>query len=340
MTARPAGRVAIRSTIDRWERPTSNIVSIHQAEYLPYPGFFHKMIHSDVFIYLMDVQFNDRSFQHRQRIRTPRGWTWLTIPVRRETRRRTIAEVEFAHDDWVAGHLAALAHSYGKCPNYGDIRDLVTEPYETVRNGKITRVADLNVTIIGRIARLLGIDTDVVRDSDLGVTGVQKGERILELVRRAGGTVYLSGTGARDYLDPFAFRANYVALVFSKYDPLEPYRQRFDGFEPRMSILDMIANLGPDETRKRLCKPGRSFYEGRAEGSRCHGANRSIVAPGRTVWDPSYLLASPAPAAEEGRSWRGALTSGRRQPGARESTDHPVQLRSDRDDAGRITRSE
>jgi len=56
-------------------------VAIHQPQYLPYLGFFHKLLHCDVFVALDNVQFLRRGFQNRNKIKTKQGWQWLTVPV-------------------------------------------------------------------------------------------------------------------------------------------------------------------------------------------------------------------------------------------------------------------
>jgi hypothetical protein len=57
------------------------IVAIHQPQYLPWLGYFDKMLAADLFCYLDCVQFKKNEWQNRNRIKTAQGWQWLTVPV-------------------------------------------------------------------------------------------------------------------------------------------------------------------------------------------------------------------------------------------------------------------
>ena len=57
------------------------VVSIHQPEYLPWLGFFKKMMNSELFVFLDDVQFRKKGWQNRNRIRTNKGTALLSVPV-------------------------------------------------------------------------------------------------------------------------------------------------------------------------------------------------------------------------------------------------------------------
>src|SRR3989338_6913974 len=75
-------------------RPTSrasgmgSVMAAHQPNFLPYLGFFDKMMSSDIFVIRDEVQFVERDFHHRNRIKiegtdgtgAPRS-KWLTVPV-------------------------------------------------------------------------------------------------------------------------------------------------------------------------------------------------------------------------------------------------------------------
>ena len=57
------------------------IVSVHQPQYIPWIGYFHKIRSSDLFVLLDNVQYKKREFQNRNKIRTKEGSIWLTVPV-------------------------------------------------------------------------------------------------------------------------------------------------------------------------------------------------------------------------------------------------------------------
>ena len=52
-----------------------------QPTYLPWLGYFDLIHRSDIFVFLDSVQFDKRSWQQRNRIKSPNGELMLTVPV-------------------------------------------------------------------------------------------------------------------------------------------------------------------------------------------------------------------------------------------------------------------
>lgn len=59
-------------------------ISIHQPQYLPWAGYINKIIKSDIFVFLDDVQYKKNEWQNRNRIKSATGEIWLTVPVHYE----------------------------------------------------------------------------------------------------------------------------------------------------------------------------------------------------------------------------------------------------------------
>src|SRR5690349_2055934 len=94
------------------------VLSIHQPQYLPYLGFFHKLRHSDLFVALDSVQFQKNGLQNRNKIKTKDGWQWLTVPTQASLG-QTIREVKIDRKaPWQRKHLGALQSSYARAPHY------------------------------------------------------------------------------------------------------------------------------------------------------------------------------------------------------------------------------
>jgi hypothetical protein len=220
------------------------IVSINQPAYLPWLGYFDRIAQSDLHILLDDVQIerNTRtSFTNRNKIRTSQGWAWLTVPIMRgETEWDSqIRNVCVNGTHWASKHLKSLEQSYGRAPFFG-------EHYEWLRGiygKKWERLAPLLQESTGYLLNALTITTSLLTSSDLGVKG-EKAELVLALCKEVGATVYLSGPFGRDYLDPDMFRSAGIELRF--HDFIHPvYQQRYGGFEPYMSIVDLLFMHGP-----------------------------------------------------------------------------------------------
>lgn len=215
-------------------------VAVHQPNYLPWLGYFQKIATSDVFVFLDDVEYTSNSWINRNKIKTPDGWTWLTVPVRDST--GPIEEVRIADDGWRTVHRKSLQQNYGKADGFDEAIDLFEEAYARSWDS----LCELNVHLIRSIADRLGLDCRFVRSSSLDVDAT-KTERIVRLCSELDADRYLSGTGARSYLEPQAFEAAEIDLEFQSLDHPR-YEQRFDGFIAELSIVDPLFNVGADGT--------------------------------------------------------------------------------------------
>ena len=145
---------------------SDHILSIHQPNYIPWLGYFYKIAKSDVFVYLDSVQYpRGQSFSARNKVKTPNGSTWLTIPVsvpEGQKGKASFLEVKLAGEKWKKKHLRTLHMSYTKAPYYEEIRSLI-EPI--IKHE--TSFVELNVSLIEEICTYLQIDTKRVRLSNL-----------------------------------------------------------------------------------------------------------------------------------------------------------------------------
>jgi hypothetical protein len=214
-------------------------VAIHQPHYLPWPGYFDKIRQADLFVYLDNVQFQRRGFQNRNRIKTANSTSWLTVPVHADRPSR-IDTVTIADDKWRRRHATAIANAYAQAPHIG----LFHDGLRPIIDGSPARLVDLNILVITWAMTCLGIETPVLRASDLGVSG-HKEQLILEICERVGATHYLSGEGARCYQQAEHFAQRGLVLEYHMAE-VSPYPQchAAAGFEPDLSTLDLLLNTG------------------------------------------------------------------------------------------------
>jgi len=139
-----------KSGISLWEQAGLNdlmLVTIHQPNYLPWPGFFNKWLQSDIFVILDTVQFHKNDWQNRNRIKTANGVLWLSVPVHFKFP-DAISYVNIANDRWARKQIASIEQSYGKLPFFSaywpEIRDVLAAPW--------TGLSEMNVALI----RILG----------------------------------------------------------------------------------------------------------------------------------------------------------------------------------------
>jgi hypothetical protein len=218
--------------------------AIHQLQYWPGLRFFAKMRQAELFIYLDDVQFEKREFQNRNRIRTPRGWQYLTAPVVSKGRfSQKINEVELDNTaQWRADHLQAIKLNYARAPFFKAHMPALEALYS--RDYRL--LSDLAMATMDFLKEGFCIKTPVKFSSEFAVEEASSA-RLARLCAAAGAGEYLSGAGAKAYLDPNVFSFAGVKLAWQEFTPRE-YPQAFPGFEPDMSALDLLLNCGPRST--------------------------------------------------------------------------------------------
>jgi WbqC-like protein family len=220
-------------------------VAIHQPQYLPYTGFFHKIAHADIFVHLDNVQFQKNGLQNRNKIRTQQGWQWLTVPVSHHFG-QLILDVQLdATGTWPLKHWNALATNYSRAPFFkqyaGGLKDLLLE-------NKFDRLCALNVTAAEWVMEQLEIKTPMVLASTLDVSGTQS-ELLISICRALGADTYLSGPGGKQYMDMSAFENAGIKVIWQDFIP-PVYEQVFRDteFVPNLSIVDVLFNCGPQTT--------------------------------------------------------------------------------------------
>jgi hypothetical protein len=215
------------------------IVSVHQPQYLPWPGYWDKMARSDVFVILDNVQFKKNEWQNRNRIKSETGWQWLTVPVLHSFGQK-INEVHVDHKrDWRRKHRNAIRLCYAKAHFFKEYEGILLGPLDE----QWEKLAMLNTHYIRIIKNLLGIKTKLLLASELGKMPEEPTERLTAICRELGADTYLSGNGARGYLDVEKFDLEGMGVMFQDYAP-PIYPQRFSDFVEGLSAIDIIFNCG------------------------------------------------------------------------------------------------
>lgn len=216
---------------------------ISQPTFLPWLGWFDLALNADVTILLDTVQFDKRSWQQRNRIRTAQGLQYVTVPVLTAGRfHQTIADVEIADHRFCGRLLRTLEGSYGRAPCYqAVISELKDELVDLMSS---TRLIELNIPLIRFLCSWLGIETKMVRASELKGTG-ERGEYLACLCQQIGASVYLSTHGAREYLleDLESFSRRGIRVCLHSFRHPE-YPQLYSPFLPYASAIDLVMMTG------------------------------------------------------------------------------------------------
>ena len=217
-------------------------IAISQPTYLPWIGYFDLIDQVDVFVLLDDVQFERRSWQQRNRIKTPTGLQWLTVPViSRGRREQLINEVEIETTAFSRDHCRAIEHNYRRAQFFEKYFDQLSSQLDCPEG---TLLADLNVRLIEWFMKVLGIQTRLLLSSSLRQSG-KRTELLANLCESQGADLYVSPLGSSVYLlkEKDALLARGTDLVFQHYEHPE-YKQLFPPFRPYASALDLVLNQG------------------------------------------------------------------------------------------------
>jgi hypothetical protein len=217
------------------------VVAIHQPNFLPWLGFFHKMTQADVFILLDNVPFTKNSFQNRVKIKSAQGEQWLTVPVLTKGRFGQLTCEVFINNNvrWQKAHLGTLRTNYRRASYYEKALAWLEPLYRETP----THLAAFNQSLIEAVLRQLSLPTKLVVASSLALEGSGP-ELLLHLVQAVGGNVYLSGPSGRDYLDTSIFQRAGVEVEFQRFH-YPVYPQFYGDFIPGLSIIDLLMNVGP-----------------------------------------------------------------------------------------------
>lgn len=221
--------------------------AILQPSYIPWRGYFHQIQKVDAFVFYDDVEYDRRGWRNRNRVKTPGGSQWLTIPVRArgsQIQHTPICDVQVDGLGWAAEHRKTLHQCYAKAPFYDRYAAMLDEWY----GSPPINLADFTIATTMALSKALQIqDTTFIRSSTLAVEG-RKTDRLLNILRLLAADHYITGPSARDYLEEEKFHANGVTLEYMTYAYL-PYEQLYPPFDPFVTVLDLLFMTGPDAPR-------------------------------------------------------------------------------------------
>lgn len=219
-------------------------IAICQPTYLPWLGYFDLMDQVDVFVLLDNVQFEKQSWQQRNRIKTPTGLQWLTVPVVFRGRLgQKIGEVEIRDVHFARTHLRALELNYGRARFFPRFFPEISMILRQICNG--APLIDLNLKLLRWLREVLNIATPLLLASSLGESG-KRSQLLASICQKLGATQYISPIGSAEYLlgEIDVLTCANVDVVFQHYVHPE-YEQRFPPFVPFASVIDLIFNEGP-----------------------------------------------------------------------------------------------
>lgn len=220
-------------------------VCIIQPSYIPWKGYFHQIAKSDIFIFLDTVQYDRRGWRNRNKIKTPQGPSWLTIPVQAHGSHDglLIKNVQIQDDQWANSHIEKIRLNYLKSPYFPDEFPWLKELLLSTAK-QYTNISRISAETTQLIARQIGLKNhQFIYASDLAVKTDNSSTYILKLVQAVEGSAYLSGPSAQNYLDTKLFDDAGIPVEWMRYDYAE-YPQLYPPFTHQVSIIDLIFMVG------------------------------------------------------------------------------------------------
>ena len=219
-------------------------VAIIQPNFVPWLGYFDIIDAVDTFVLLDSVQYTKSDWRNRNRIKTPAGLRWITVPVS-APRGTLIRDVASKDLEWRQRHLRQIEAAYREAAHFDTVMPVIRGWFESLESPMLV---DIDHSLIENVCTFLGIQTPILRASDFSASD-DRNERLLNLVNACGGTHYVSGPAARAYLDEARFRAEGIAVDWMAYEYDPPYQQPHPPFTWNVSVLDLLLCCGPDARR-------------------------------------------------------------------------------------------
>jgi len=216
-------------------------IAIHQANYFPYPGFFHKINQADVFVIQDDIKFVNK-ITNRNKIISSSGYTWINVPIKKGHQSLPIMDVKINNEiSWKKINFKKVCAGYNKTKFFHLYKDFFENLYKKEWNN----IFDLNFETIKQVLIWLNIKTKIVIESELDVSG-QHTERLVNVCKKLGADTYISGIGGKKYLDEKLFEKNKIILKYQNYNPIKYTQHMSKSFIPNLSIIDLLANAGSE----------------------------------------------------------------------------------------------
>ena len=218
------------------------ILSGHQPNYIPWIGYFNKVKNSDKHVWVDNTQFNKKHVQNRNQIKSPQGPLLLSVPVLTKGQfDQNINEVQINNDEqWQKKHWKSIKYYYSGAPYFEEHEDFFHNVYST----KWNLLVDLNIHIINYLLKEFDIKTQVALASEHNLEG-HKNDLIIILCQGLGADTYLSGQGAKKYVDEDYLKKNEINHIYQDFKhPVYP--QQYGEFISNLSAIDLLFNTGPD----------------------------------------------------------------------------------------------
>ncbi len=228
----------------------SKTVAIMQPYLFPYLGYFQLAAAVDEFWLLDTVGFIREGWMNRNKILVNGNEYLFTIPVKNKSYKTPISEYEFSTKSvyYLKKLTKTIYQSYSQA-NYKHIaHDIILETldYLKLQNSNINFTEVIEYTL-NSIFKTIYLDTPIKKISQLNLNSNLTGQaRIISACKTIGASIYVNMIGGKELYDAADFQREDISLYYLQA-VLPPYPQSVDEFVPGLSILDVLANVSPNE---------------------------------------------------------------------------------------------
>ena len=230
---------------------TKKVVANHQPNYFPWLGYFNKIYKSDTFVFLDEVQFprtSSANVVNRSKILCNGEAKWLTCTLEKKGSLVKIGELEIKNGIKSA-NFEKIKQYYKKSKFYKEVIDFVEE----IMLYKESNLSNYNINAIQKICEKLDIKREFILQSSLNTT-TAKEDLMIEITKKVGGEIYLSGNGARKYQIEENFLKQGVELVYQEFTPRSYEQNGAKEFIAGLSVLDALFNVGFEATKELIAQ--------------------------------------------------------------------------------------
>lgn len=218
-------------------------VIITQPNYIPWKGYFSNMRGVDYLVMYDDVQYTKRDWRNRNYLIGPNGPVLLSIPVNTKGKfYQKINETIISDQNWYKNHWNFIETNYKKTKFFSKYGEVFYNLYNNIETNVIS---EIDLVFIVKIIELLELNIKILKSSDLNIIG-NRNTRLLNICKTLNCDTYYSGPAAKSYMDEKMFLDEGIEVKYYDYSNFKKYKQNWNGFDHKVSILDMFFNLGPD----------------------------------------------------------------------------------------------
>ncbi len=188
-----------------------------------------------------DAQY-DKRYTNRNRIITPNGPIWISVPINKKQKFHANNEIEINNDiPWQELHWRQIQLSYNNAKFFPLYKPYFQELYMK----KWKKLFDLDFETLRQVLSWLDIKVQIVKESTLKIEKSST-ERLVAVCKAIGADAYVAGSGSKNYMDEKLFERNNIKIIYQNYVPVAYPQRLSETFIPNLSIIDLISNVGPD----------------------------------------------------------------------------------------------